>query len=151
MMQNGQNFQTGLHRIRRTILNFDYIPPVVNPEHLSEIPQNLYEELFLDLKNNSGYDVVIVDFGNVFLGFAQMLSFFENIYCLEKEGGLNRIRMKEFTGYLEKESESTASRLKHIFLPDEMVLGEEPFSLEKSLYGSLGDYVRNWLGGPKIE
>ena len=80
-----------------------------------------------------------------------MLSFFENIYCLEKEGGLNRIRMKEFTGYLEKESESTASRLKHIFLPDEMVLGEEPFSLEKSLYGSLGDYVRNWLGGPKIE
>lgn len=150
MMQKGRDFQAGLHRIRRTILNFDYIPPVVNPEHLSEIPQKLYEELLIGLKNQSGYDVVIVDFGNIFLGFAQMLSVFENVYCLEKEGGLNRYRIKEFFEYLEKEDEALVSRLKHIFLPEGLSAGEEPYSLEKCLYGSFGDYVRNCLGGQEI-
>lgn len=150
MMQKGHDFQAGLHRIRRTLLNFDYIPPAVNPEHLSEISQNLYEELFLGLKNTSGYDVVIVDFGAVFLGFAQILPIFETVYCLGKEGSLNRFRMEEFLEYLCKESETIATRLKNIAVPEGVLLGEEPCSLEKCLYGPLGDYVRNCLGGQEV-
>lgn len=150
MMQKDHNFQAGLHRIRRTILDFDYIPPVVNPEHLSEIPQNLYEELFLELKNNSGYDVVIVDFENVFLGFAQMIPLFDKFYCLGRDGGLSRFQMEEFFGYLEKEREGLAPRLKNIILPKGLLAGEEYYSLEKCLYGSLGDFVRDCLGGQEI-
>lgn len=150
MMQKGHDFQAGLHRIRRTLLNFDYIPPAVNPEHLSEIPQNLYEELFLGLKNTSGYDVVIVDFGAVFLGFAQMLPFFETVYCLGKEGNLNRFRMEEFQSYLNRESDTVTARLKNVVLPEGVLMGEEPCSLEKCLYGSMGDYVRSCLGGKEI-
>ncbi|MCM1258006.1 MAG: hypothetical protein NC307_09155 [Roseburia sp.] len=151
MMQKDHDFQAGLHRIRRTFLNFDYIPPAVNPEHLSEIPQNLYEELFIGLKNTSGYDVVIVDFGMAFLGFAQILPIFETVYCLGKEGYLNRFRMEEFLGYLNKESDAIASQLKNVVMPEGILLGEESCTLEKCLYGSLGDYVRSCLGGQEIE
>lgn len=150
MMQKNHDFQAGLHRVRRTLLSFDYIPPAVNPEHLSEIPQNLYEELFLGLKNTSGYDVVIVDFGSVFLGFAQMLPAFETVYCLGKEGSLNRFRMEEFYEYLEKESDTAASRLKKLMIPEEVLPWEETDLLEKCLYGTLGDYVRSCLGGLEI-
>jgi len=150
MMHREHNFSAGLHRIRRTLLNFDYIPPAVNPEHLSEIPKNLYEELFLELKNGSGYDVVIVDFGNIFLGFAEILSIFEILYCLGKEGSLNRFRREEFMEYLKKENGSGAVNIKNLILPDEILLGEESCSLEKSLYGSLGDYIRGCMGGNDI-
>lgn len=150
MMQKDHGFQAGLHRIRRTILNFDYIPPVVNPEHLSEIPQNIYEELFLGLKNNSGYDVVIVDFENVFLGFAQMISLFDTFYCLGKEGGLSRFQMEEFFGYLEKEREGLALGLNNITFPRGLFPVEEPYSLEKCIYGPLGDFVRDCLGGQEV-
>lgn len=147
MMQREHDFQAGLHRIRRTFLNFDYIPPAVNPEHLSEIPRKLYEELFLELKNGSGYDMVIVDFGNIFPGFAEMIPVFGSFYCLGKEGGLNRYRTEEFLDYLKKESESTAAHIKNLILPDGILFGEEPFTLEKNIYGSLGDFVRSYLGG----
>lgn len=147
MLGREQEFTAGLHRIRRSFLNFDYLPPAVNPEHLSEISKPLYEQLLLALKNRSGYDVVILDFGRVFLGFAEMLSILGNLYCLGKEGILNRYRMEEFCEYLGKECESAARHQKNLFLPEWMPGREETNLMESSLYGGMGDYIRRCLYG----
>ncbi len=147
MMERNHEFATGLHRIRQTYLNFDYIPPAVNPEHLSEITRPLYEQLFLALKNQSGYDVVVIDFGTVFLGFAEMIPILNSLYCLGREGVLNRYRMKEFQDYLDKESENAGAHIRNLLLPELLVRPEERNPMESSLYGGMGDYIRRYLYG----
>lgn len=147
MMQTDHDFYTGLHRVRRNFGNIDYIPPAGNPEHLSEITQNLYEELFLELKNRSGYDVVVVDFGTVFLGFAEILPVFEALYCIELPGVRNRYRVEEFFEYLAREGNQEQLKICPISLSDSMLRKEEPYPLEMSMYGEMGDYIRQTIGG----
>lgn len=151
MMQKEYDFTVGMRSASRTYKNFDYIPPVVNPEHLFELTKVLFERLLLELKNCSGYDVVIIDFGTVFLGFAEMMPAFESFYCLGKEGTVNRYRMEEFLEYLSKEGEHTMTHMNRILLPEQMYFLEESSPLESSLYGGMGDYIRGCLyGGAEI-
>ena len=152
MMQEGHDFAAGLHRIRQTYRNFGYIPPVVNPEHLSEITKTLFEQLFLALKKLSGYDVILIDFGMVFLGFAEMIPVFSSFYCLGREGMINRYRIEEFLEYLKKEGEQTLAHMKQILLPKGTAYLEEGNPLDSGLYGGMGDYIRRCLyGGAEIE
>lgn len=152
MMENGHNFTTGLHSIRQTYANFDYIPPAVNPEHLSEIPRALYEKLFFSLKHQSGYDVVIVDFGMVFLGFAETLSVLETLYCLGGGGKINNCRMEEFEEYLAKETSGSIGCVQKLLLPEKLAYREVGNPLDSSLYGEMGDYIRGFLyGGQKTD
>ena len=151
MMQEGHDFTAGLHRIRQSCRNFDYIPPAVNPEHLAEISKPLYEKLLIALKNCSGYDVVLVDFGSVFLGFAEMMPVFASIYCIGKEGRVNRYRLEEFLEYLGKEGGHTTAHMNRLLLPEQMTFPEEGNPLENSLYGGMGDYIRRYLyGGAQV-
>ncbi len=149
MMELEHNFTMGLHSIRQTYANFDYIPPAVNPEHLSEIPRSLYEKLFFSLKHQSGYDVVIVDFGMVFLGFAETLSILESLYCLGKGGKVNQCRMAEFEEYLTKETSCGAERMQKLILPEKFAYREVGNPLDYSLYGEMGDYIRGYLHGER--
>lgn len=147
MMQREYDFTVGMHRISRTYKDFDYIPPVVNPEHLFELTKALFEQLLLELKNCSGYDIVIIDFGMVFLGFAEMMPAFGSFYCLGREGVVNRYRMEEFSEYLRKEGEHTMAHMNRILLPEQMYIPEEGSPLDGSLYGGMGDYIRRCLYG----
>lgn len=147
MMQKGHDFAAGLHRVRQSCRNFDYIPPAVNPEHLAEISRPMYEKLLAALKGRSGYDVVLVDFGTIFLGFAEMMPFFESFYCLGKEGMVNRLRTEEFLDYLGKEGEHTTAHLNRLLLPGQIQAAGEANPLENSLYGGIGDYIRSCLFG----
>ncbi len=150
MMQTGHDFLTGLHKVRQSYRNFDYIPPAVNPEHMSEISMALYEQLLMALKNRSGYDIVMVDFGMVFLGFAALLPVFSDFYCLGKAGLINRFRMEEFLDYLGKEGGHTMEHMNRLLLPEEMPF-EAGNPLDHGLYGSLGDVIRSCLyGGMQI-
>lgn len=151
MLESEHGFATGLHRFRQSFLNFDYLPPAINPEHLAEISQSLYEQLLLALKNHSGYDVVILDLGRVFSGFAEMISVLSNFYCLGKEGTLNRYRIEEFLEYLEKGSQNATRHPKNLILPERMFESEEGNLIERSLYGGMGDYIRRCLyGGAEV-
>lgn len=152
MMHKEYDFTVGMRRISRNYKSFDYIPPAVNPEHLSELTEVLFEQLLLELKNCSGYDVVILDFGRIFPGFVKMMPAFESFYCLGREGMVNRLRMEEFTEYLNKEGEHVAAHMNRILLPEQMHFPEAGSPLESSLYGGMGDYIRRCLyGGAEIE
>ena len=95
--------------------------------------------------------MVIIDFGTVFLGFAEMMPVFESFYCLGKEGTVNRYRMEEFLEYLSKEGEHIMTHMNRVLLPEQMHFLEEGSPLECSLYGGMGDYIRRCLyGGTEI-
>lgn len=149
-MRQEHDFSAGLHRVRQTYRNFDFIPPAVNPEHVLEISGSVLESLFSALRMRSGYDIVMIDFGRVFLGFAKTLSAFSGFYCLGKEGTLNRYRMEEFFSYLEKEDSGFLDRINQVVLPEAALFGEGNL-LENCLYGGMGDYIRRYLyGGAEI-
>ena len=151
MMQREGDFASGLHRIRQTYRNIDFIPPVVNPEHLSEISDSLLERFLMELKNRSGYAVVIIDFGAVCLGFTKIIPVFGSFYCLYKEGVVNRYRMEEFFAYLEKDGAHIAERIRRIKMPEHIAHPEDTNPLENGLYGGMGDYIRRSVyGGEQI-
>ena len=69
-----------------------------------------------------------------------------------REGMVNRLRMEEFTEYLNKEGEHVAAHMNRILLPEQMHFPEAGSPLESSLYGGMGDYIRRCLyGGAEIE
>lgn len=151
MMKEEYNFAAELCQTRATYQNFDYISPASNPEHLSELSETLFGQLVLALKNRSGYEAVIVDFGRLFLGFAKMLPVFSSFYCLGKEGIANRYRLEEFFDYIKKEDVHAAERMNRLMLPERFLISEDANPIDGSLYGGMGDYIRRCLfGGMEI-
>lgn len=152
MMETEYDFAAGLHRIRRNYMDFDYIPPAVNPEHLFEIFGEIYEKLMIELKNRSGYAVVVIDFGNIFPGFAEILPILERLYCLGREDAVSRYQMEEFLEYLGKEGRNAGDYLKKVLLPGQIGGIVEKNPIENCLYGAMGDYIRRCLyGGEEVE
>lgn len=147
MQQREHDFAAGLHRVRKTCRNFDYILPVANPEHLPEITKPLWEQLFLALKNRSNYDVVILDIGIIFPGFAEMIPLFGSFYCLGKEGAANRRRTEAFFTYLGKAGAHIAAHVNRLLLSEQTALSGEGNFLESGLYGGMGDFIRGCLYG----
>ena len=152
MERKGFDFAAGLHKVRRSYRNFDYIPPVINPEHLSELSGEQMESFLKKLKSRSGYDCVVIDFGMVFPGFSRLLQSLSCFYCIGKEGTVNQHRMEEFLLYLEKEEEYKTVNMKQTLLPREISFGpsflrEGADPVAGSIYGRMGDYIRSSLYG----
>lgn len=140
MLENDNDFTVGLHSIRKTYANFDYIPPITNPEHLSETPKELYEKLFRELKYKSGYDTVIIDFGRVFLGFAELVTVLEKLYCIGRNGKMDCCSMDEFEEYMSKEMHEKDKKIEKMILPEKFGYWESTYPLENSCYGEIGKY-----------
>lgn len=142
IQQMNRDTAAGLHRIRQSYREFDYIPPVANPEHLSEISKSQYEQFLMTLRNGSGYDVVIIDFGRIFQGFAEMLPIFSAVYCLRKDGVLQRYQAEEFLDYIHKACDGDSSYIQSLIMQERLFKREDGNLLENCLYGAMGDYIR---------
>ena len=92
---------------------------------------------------------MIVDFGRIFLGFAELIPLFSNFYCLKKEGRLNHCRMDAFLTYLQKKSMDTVEKMHSLHLLERQAGAEENL-LEADLYGTMGDYIRRTLYGGAV-
>lgn len=75
---------------------FDYVFPAVNTESLCEITSETYTKLIEQLCQNENYSVVILNIGTRFMGFYEFLNRSNQLFLMQKRGGIGQWREYEF-------------------------------------------------------
>lgn len=129
--------------------HFSYVPPFFNPEQLGEFSEEDFFSLLDFVREETGFEAVVIDFGTEVRSLAKLLDGCSSCYCLVKRGYFYEGQTEEFFRYLEKSENSN--------LRERMQVVELPFSakgirgggnvLGQLLWSEFGDYVRNYLSG----
>lgn len=128
---------------------FSYIPPFRNPEQLGEFSAEDFRTLLTFVREETDFEVLVIDFSTGVQSFAEMLEECSSCYCLGKTGHFYEGQMEEFFDYLQKAGKGELQERVHMV--------NLPFSakglrgggnvLEQLLWSEFGDYVRSYLSG----
>lgn len=132
---------------------FGYVPPFFNPEQLGELSEGDFLRLINFLREETGYETVVIDFGTGVQSLAKLLGGCSSCYCLVKKGFFYEGQTEEFFRYLEKgENRELRERLQVVELPfSAKGIRGGGNVLEQLLWSEFGDYVRNYLSGDGYE
>lgn len=96
----------------------DFIYPLKNTEILSEIEKGTLFLLLENIKEQLDYSVILINFGSRFQGFFEMLNQCNQIYMMQKTGGLAQWREYEFMEELSRRGyQSIEKKLKRVEIP----------------------------------
>lgn len=125
--------------------NIDFVYPMSNTESLCEMNSVSYIKLIKMLCQEMDYDVIILNLGARFLGFYEVLNYCQNVYLMQKRGGLCQWREYEFVDELSKRGyKPLLDKITKI----EMPLMSNPVSscerlIEQWRWNEFGDLIRN--------
>lgn len=124
---------------------FAYIPPFSNPENLRSMNGKDFEALLKFVAEYTHYQIVVIDFGGVWEGFAELVKGLTKLYCIGRGGSFYEARMKAFFEYLEKKLEAeTFENVQSIELPYPVKgIGNSTNILEQLRWSEFGDFVRS--------
>lgn len=125
----------------------DYIPPALNPENLHEAGSEDYEAFLQYLTDKTDYEVIVLDFGEILPGFAELLSRCDRIFCPMQDGGMNEARKQQFLSYLRMdEGTDLAERVRFFQLIDLLKPAENLLEAkERIFYGESGELLREMI------
>lgn len=147
-MQN-RNREAYLAGVVHKLKNADYIPPVQNPENASELTAKDYQELLHMIREQSNYEVVILEFGPMTSGIYEIMAACNCIYVPMREGYLQRCRMEQFNKALKMAGNQIQNEKMYFLQMPRYFMGTsggEDF-IESLLWSELGDYIRNKVIG----
>ncbi len=127
----------------------DYIFPMINSQSLCELNASICLKLIQLLSQELDYDVIVINLGARFMGFYEVLNKCQEIYLMQKKGGLYQWREMEFT------SELSSGGYKNII--DKLIKIEIPMMtnpitscerlIEQWRWNEFGDLIRNIIPG----
>lgn len=128
--------------------NLDYIPPVRYPEDLEQITGEDMAELVSRMAGESGYEIIVIDVGNLGRQAIPVLELCDVIYMPVKDDCVSVVKLEEFMEYLEVSGKGDMqNKIQRLKLPYHRGFGRRDTYLEQLLWGELGDYVRKLLNG----
>lgn len=127
----------------------DYIYPVENTECLCEAALETYLKVLQMLTQELDYSVIIINFGARFVGFFEVLNRCQDIYLMQKRGGLCQWREYEFVEELEaKGYQELVQRMTKVEIP---LMTEPVVSCERLIeqwkWNEFGDCIRRMTPG----
>lgn len=128
----------------------DYVPPAAYAEDLLELDGGELAALVARIAGDGGYDVILLDMGQLLRGTDALLELCGTIYTPVKEDWLSAEKVEEWHRYLAHSGrEDIWDRVHLLKLPASNHAGPPEVYLEKLLWGDMGDYVRALLKGGK--
>lgn len=98
--------------------NWDYVYPVQNNQCLAEGTIELYRRLFDIFVKELGYQIIIINFGSMFLGQQEMMEQCQDFYLLSADDSGESRREKVFFQELKRRGkENFAEKINRIVLP----------------------------------
>lgn len=131
-----------------TIEGVDYIPPAEDGVCLGEICAQDYLKFVELLVQNSGYDVIVLDFGMMIPGFFKLLEACSIVYVATEPGELPEAPLQHFRQMVTRQ-EDTELRQKLSYLSLPSVHAENcpgTGKMQQWLWGTIGDFSRGLLG-----
>lgn len=134
-----------LHRIGET----DYIPPVCNPENAAEISGDDIAQLLGILREQSDYEVVVLELGALSQGSYRMLSECDVIYSPYHESRIQQCRREQLEDSMHTAGQQEVlERMQYLKVPrvNTISLGGENFA-GQLVWSELGSYIREHVTG----
>lgn len=127
----------------------DFIYPAENTECLCEADSATYLKLLQMLTQELDYGVILVNLGARFVGFFEVLNRCQEIYLMQKKGGLCQWREYEFMEELQNKGYSgLADKMTRVEVP---VLSSPVTSCERLVeqwkWNEFGDLIRRMIPG----
>ena len=123
---------------------FSYICPFRNPENTKIVSVKDVQALLEFVRKYTDFRVVVIDFGGILEGFAELLESFSKLYCIGRQGRFYEAQVQKFLEYLKQTAdEHLFRRVQVIELPHlakGMTSGRS--FLEQLKWSELGDFVR---------
>lgn len=141
--QNKEVLSVKLQAIVRTINRLDYVPPLTFSEDLRNLEVNQWLELLEKITVTSGYNVIVIDFGNMVKDFLGILEICNIVYLPVNNNLVQRKRVEAFEEYILKVGkEDILKRIEKIQVPyvEADMWSEEYF--EELKWSPLGDFIR---------
>lgn len=128
--------------------NFSYIPPAGDSACLGEVLKQDYLKFVKLLAGQSGYGLVILDFGMMVPGFFTLLEECSKVYVLTEPGGLQAASLQHFRQMADRQARpELQQRIDYLTLPKlQPTAGQKGQWLQQWMWGSLGDYARSLMG-----
>ena len=124
--------------------NWDYICPAQNNQCLAEGTKEVYEVMIKILVNELGYQVIIINFGTMFLGQLDMMEQCQCLYLLNGKSGEGNWREKIFENELMRlEKEHLQQVIRRVEIPQnpKREITWQPL-VEQWTWGRLGELLR---------
>ena len=124
--------------------NWDYICPVQNNQCLAEGTKTLYESMMELFVQELGYELIIINFGTVFLGQLELMERCQALYLLNQKTGEGNWREKNFEReLLRQEKEILLPKIRKVEIPQTANREINWRTLaEKWTWGQLGELIR---------
>lgn len=129
--------------------SLDYVYPINNTESLCELNAALCLKLIQMICQEMDYDVLIINLGVRFQGFFEFLNRCNEVYLMQKRGGIYQWRELEFMAELTTRGyQSIVDKLVRIELP---IMSKPITSCERLIeqwrWNEFGDLIRNMIPG----
>ncbi len=144
--QKEADLQNKLAGMTRSIQNLDYVPPVVCPEDLQSVEPEEWKGLFRKIGEQTGYEVLLLDFGEGVRDLPSLLAECSRIYMPVRKDPMSRAKLDQFFWVLENlQGREVCDRVRRITLPfcQNGKTGKEFFT--DLVWSELGDCVRQML------
>lgn len=126
----------------------DYVPPVTYAEDLTDVSGEELAGLLGRIADDSAYEIILVDMGHFGQGIEKLLALCEVVYAPVKEDTVSAAKLEEWKTYLsESGREYLWERIRLLKLPRQRGVVPREVYLEQLLWGELGDFVRELVGG----
>lgn len=129
----------------------DYVFPMVNSESLCDLNASICLKLINMLCQELDYEVILLNLGARFQGFYELLNRCDEIYLMQKRGGLCQWREIEFMSELSNRGyRQMIDRIERIEIP---IMSNPIISCERLIeqwrWNEFGDLIRNTVAGAR--
>ena len=126
----------------------DYVPPVTYAEDLALFKGAELSGLIERIAGEGIYDEIVLDLGHFTGGVEEELKICDVIYVPVKEDAVSAAKLKEWREYLEKSGRDRLwEKVRILKLPRPNATAGCETYLEQLLWGEMGDFVRELIGG----
>lgn len=128
--------------------SLDYIPPARYPEDFGQMDAKDMAELLQQIMEGSSYEVLIVDAGQYGRQVLPILEICTVVYQPVKEDVISLAKVEAFEAYLDVAGKGEIKeKIRKVKLPDPANVRKQERYVDQLLWGELGDYVRQMIGG----
>lgn len=144
MMENNQaNLEIQLECVVEKDGNLARIPSAYNPANINEISKEQYSRLFNAILEETDYDILLLDMGNMMNGFFEYVERCSKLYCLSGTSSINRSKTEKFLKLIETYNEAFVDKVVKVDIK-EIEFGNisNKDMLDRLEYSEFGDMVR---------
>ena len=144
LRQGETNLISKIAAVAAAVGKLDFLPPARSPQELRGVTAEEWHRLFTAIRENSSYEILILDIGSGPDCLGDLLGECDYIYMPVKSDTMSAAKLAQFESLLRLwDCENLMSRIKKLHLPVRRLPESSDRCIEQLVYTELGEYAEN--------